>query len=203
MIRWNLCSGAAATALLPALVLLAGCADGPLGPDLADLEPSAPSFSTQNTLTGDPQFSEDVVFPSTNEANLAEGWAHVRYVDVGVGTVTLEFVSMRGFASCFEYRSDEAAPTDPRDNFNGDVTDGLWPFVCTNNSTELRTLSAGRYVDVRLAFGAEGDERFNWTRFYVLSPDNKDQCRDGDWQALGFRNQGQCVRFVETGKDSR
>jgi len=51
--------------------------------------------------------------------------------------------------------------------------------------------------------GAEGDERFDWTRFYVLSLENKDQCRDGDWEALGFKNQGQCVRFVETGKDSR
>ena len=28
-------------------------------------------------------------------------------------------------------------------------------------------------------------------------------CRDGGWQNLGFRNQGQCIRFVTTGKDSR
>jgi hypothetical protein len=37
----------------------------------------------------------------------------------------------------------------------------------------------------------------------VLSLENKDACRDGDWEALGFKNQGQCVRYVETGKDSR
>lgn len=33
--------------------------------------------------------------------------------------------------------------------------------------------------------------------------DSKEDCRDGAWEDLGFRNQGQCIRFVETGKDSR
>lgn len=35
------------------------------------------------------------------------------------------------------------------------------------------------------------------------NPAGKDSCRNGGWQAFGFANQGQCVRFVETGKDSR
>jgi len=34
-------------------------------------------------------------------------------------------------------------------------------------------------------------------------PVTRDDCEKGGWQAFGFRNQGQCVRFVETGKDSR
>ena len=33
-------------------------------------------------------------------------WAHVNVLDVGVGYVALEFVSERGFWSCFEYRTD-------------------------------------------------------------------------------------------------
>lgn len=32
---------------------------------------------------------------------------------------------------------------------------------------------------------------------------DRDVCKDGGWQDLGFRNQGQCIRFVNTGKDSR
>lgn len=32
---------------------------------------------------------------------------------------------------------------------------------------------------------------------------SKDQCKAGGWEALGFKNQGQCVRFVDSGKDSR
>lgn len=34
-------------------------------------------------------------------------------------------------------------------------------------------------------------------------PQTKDQCRNGGWAAYGFSNQGQCIRFVETGQDSR
>ena len=32
---------------------------------------------------------------------------------------------------------------------------------------------------------------------------DKSECMDGGWEAFGFRNQGQCVRYVNTGKDSR
>lgn len=35
------------------------------------------------------------------------------------------------------------------------------------------------------------------------NPVDKQDCKDGGWEQFGFRNQGQCVRFVETGKDSR
>jgi hypothetical protein len=31
----------------------------------------------------------------------------------------------------------------------------------------------------------------------------KDQCKKNGWKKLGFKNQGQCIRFVNTGKDSR
>ncbi len=35
------------------------------------------------------------------------------------------------------------------------------------------------------------------------SPTEKDQCKNGGWENFGFRNQGQCIRFVNTGQDSR
>ena len=37
----------------------------------------------------------------------------------------------------------------------------------------------------------------------AADPQNKDQCKDGGWESYGFANQGQCVRYVQTGKDSR
>jgi len=37
----------------------------------------------------------------------------------------------------------------------------------------------------------------------MASPTTKDDCKNGGWEQYGFRNQGQCVRFIETGKDSR
>lgn len=35
------------------------------------------------------------------------------------------------------------------------------------------------------------------------NPSTREQCVKGGWAGFGFRNQGQCIRFVETGKDSR
>lgn len=107
------------------------------------------------------------VTPSSNDANRDQGWAHFNVIDVGVGYATVDFVSTRGFVSCFEYRSDGAPTTDPRANFNPGITDGLWPFVCVNNSTARRTLEASQYVEIRMVFGAERDERFDWTRVEV------------------------------------
>jgi hypothetical protein len=37
----------------------------------------------------------------------------------------------------------------------------------------------------------------------VLDPADKDECKAGGWVDLGFRNQGQCVRFVNTEVDTR
>jgi hypothetical protein len=37
----------------------------------------------------------------------------------------------------------------------------------------------------------------------VSDPQSRDDCKDGGHADYGFANQGQCVRFVETGRDSR
>lgn len=36
-----------------------------------------------------------------------------------------------------------------------------------------------------------------------IGPQSRDGCMVGAWQGFGFRNQGQCIRFVNTGQDSR
>jgi hypothetical protein len=36
-----------------------------------------------------------------------------------------------------------------------------------------------------------------------VDPANKEECKAGGWSGFRFRNQGQCVRFIETGEDSR
>lgn len=36
-----------------------------------------------------------------------------------------------------------------------------------------------------------------------VDPASKEDCEKGGWEAFGFKNQGQCIRFVNTGKDSR
>lgn len=122
-------------------------------------------FSTMGIAFGE----VNEVTPSTNEQNRTEGWAHFNVLDTRVGKVDVEFVSTRNFASCFEYRSDGEGPESPN-NYNGDIEDGLWQYVCVSNSTETLTLSAWEYVEIRMVFGAEGDERFDWTRIDVTPP---------------------------------
>lgn len=45
----------------------------------------------------------------------------------------------------------------------------------------------------------------NWNEFVAegCGPTVKDDCKNGGWEAFGFKNQGQCIRFANTGKDSR
>jgi hypothetical protein len=75
---------------------------------------------------------------------------------------------------------------------------------CVAGSSETRTFDAAATVEVRLALGGEREWDFDWVTFEVL-PDaqTKDDCKNGGWRDYGFRNQGQCIRFVETGEDSR
>jgi hypothetical protein len=60
------------------------------------------------------------------------------------------------------------------------------------------------------AFSATAAAGFIDPFFYGLvmkvnraDPSTKEECKDGGWENFGFRNQGQCVRFIETGEDSR
>lgn len=106
--------------------------------------------------------------PSTNDINRTNGWAHVDLVSAGVGEVTLNFISARAFYSCFEYRTDGDTSQASGDNYNTDITDGLYPYYCQNNNSRTQTIHANGYVEVRMVFGAEDDERFDWTRFDVV-----------------------------------
>ena len=38
---------------------------------------------------------------------------------------------------------------------------------------------------------------------FEAAPTSRDDCKNGGWADYGFRNQGQCIRFVNTGEDSR
>lgn len=142
--------------------------------------------------------------PSDNDTNRENGWAHFNVEDVRIGEVDIELVSTRAFFSCFEYRSDGEPPTHESDNPNTDIDDGLWEYICVNDSTENLTIPAAEYVEIRMVFGAENDERFDWTRVDVL-PDAQthEDCKDGSFGDFGFSNQGQCLRYVNSGHDAR
>jgi hypothetical protein len=51
--------------------------------------------------------------------------------------------------------------------------------------------------------GGSGVSIFEFVLVGDPNPANKDDCMDGGWQEFGFRNQGLCIQFVNTGQDSR
>ncbi len=114
------------------------------------------------------------ITPSTNDINRTNEWAHVNQISMGVGTTDLQFVSTRGFWSCFEYRTDgdtsQVISANGGVNYNTDITDGLYPYYCQNNNFRTESILANEYVEVRMVFDAERDERFDWTRFDVFYP---------------------------------
>ena len=62
-----------------------------------------------------------------------------------------------------------------------------------------------RYTAVSGEFYQMWENALNYTADSCSGgdPQTKDDCKKGGWEDYGFRNQGQCVRFIETGKDSR
>lgn len=148
-------------------------------------------------------------FPSTNDANRDAGLPHVNLVSSGVGEVTLEFVNDTNSLAYFEVRIDGEVLTTGTAHpvvlgdfiYSGVGIDGRNPAA---PDVVVRTFDADETVEVRLALGGERDWDFDWTTFEALSDaQTKDDCTDGGWAAYGFANQGQCIRFVNTGGDSR
>ena len=129
------------------------------------------------------------VFPSTNSQNILNNWANVQQEGATTSSVTLKFTSARPFASCFEYRTDgNTGQVSGSPNYNTGIMDGLYPFYCQSNNSSTKTISANSYVEVRMSFGAEGGERFDWTRFSVL-----------DTSATQFVNSPKYVRANNSG----
>jgi len=68
------------------------------------------------------------------------------------------------------------------------------PTTWTSGQLQLGGITANLTALQDTPFGGEPT---------VTDPTTKDDCKKGGYEDFGFKNQGQCVRFVETGKDSR
>lgn len=79
-----------------------------------------------------------------------------------------------------------------------DPTDGAWVTLSVTGDIRrlgIATDQGNTFLDnlsITYAPEAAGD-----------APTETDACKKGGWTAFGFDNQGQCVRFVQTGKDAR
>lgn len=92
--------------------------------------------------------------------------ASVRFISATTDSVTVELSAPNPWWACFEYRTDGDTGQATGANYNPAYPD-LYPFWCINNQTVQRTIPANDYVEIRMVFGAESDERFDWVRFDV------------------------------------
>lgn len=68
------------------------------------------------------------------------------------------------------------------------VAAGTWPNKDFKGYTDLLTVGVNGEKDI-----------FDFEPL----PATRAQCKKSGWKAYGFKNQGQCIQFVNTGKDSR
>ena len=76
-------------------------------------------------------------------------------------------------------------------------TGGFETILLSESFTNLKSLS----------WAAEGQlYHFDDIELHIVESDDpttSDQCKNGGWEDFGFRNQGQCVRFVEKNENGK
>lgn len=97
------------------------------------------------------------------------------------------------------------------------------PYECPSIPADMDNLSPGstiHFAAINLGDTSGNDQDLDGyfdnvvvafaedTTTYDFEPEiqdavTKDDCKNGGWQELGFKNQGQCIRYVNTGKDNR
>jgi hypothetical protein len=182
--------------LLPAFVL-AGCQDGPTGPEASapeGLDVAAFNIFDEDQGTGLEVSSSSSFFPaSTNELNRdqlvpsreGQDAPFVVFAEIDVGRVTLHFVNNTNSLAFFEYRIDgETVGTNPHPVVStgfvhpttGETAlldDVIHPGVSLDGRgiadpvETTRTFTAEETVEIRLALGGERDWDFDWTTFFV------------------------------------
>lgn len=223
-------SRSAALALAALVLLAAGCnsSTDPLsaGQDAPRILAKSPNGAPPSGHTDyDPDWPfpwepsvVDSVTPSTNYQNMLADQFHFDVLEVTRDSITIEFHSGPGFGGlkptirCYEVRFDGEGLDPTGEHPNPLVKDRFYAGGCsmifgfgTDPVVSQKTYGAESHIDIRYAhdFRLPKDNYFSWTRVYVLKPREIGDCKQGGWEQYGFRNQGQCVRYVNTGFDSR
>lgn len=158
-------------------IWLNGVTGDTLGADLATA-----SFSQTVDLHGAP-ISGTICLSADDFAELKVNGAVVG--SVGSTTIAAKSILAQSTSTCFNVTSFlQPGPNDI--TVNGQ--NGPKSFAGCDPSCKYNENPAG------VVFGGT---------LTVANPTTKEECRNGGWMPFGFKNQGQCIRFVETEKDSR
>lgn len=97
----------------------------------------------------------------------------------------------------FQVDRDSTASVVGGNSWTVETQAGVASIAYTNSEagTDVVTASAGD--------APASDVSVNWVDEGSDDPETKQDCKKGGWKDYGFKNQGQCIKFVNTGKDSR
>jgi hypothetical protein len=85
-----------------------------------------------------------------------------------------------------------------------DPDEGVVNYAINGDDVGSIDASGERIGQVFLNHYNAGDRNYEaYWHAGVAEPTSKDDCKNGRWEEFGFRNQGQCIQFVNTGRDSR
>lgn len=110
-------------------------------------------------------------------------------------------VTTRGGASASPF----PCPAIPADMNLVSAGSNIRAFALNLGDTSINDLGLSGHFDNVVTDTDSGAIIYDFDPAVVVPPEatTKDDCKLGGYTTYGFKNQGQCVRFVETGKDSR
>ena len=153
-----------------------------------------------------------MVIPASASATQSQPYTDIQG-DSGPGEVTLTFINNTDFTYYFDHRADGESPAGTFSFSDDTIGQGpckgrKWgPYYNLTrveaNSTKQVTVEAAHKVEAQAVLGPEQNYYTCWKTFYPEQPDSKNDCKRGGWKDYQFKNQGQCVSYVNTGNDSR
>lgn len=169
-------------------------------------------LSRRNVLRASAATGALMALPASSAATQSGNYTDIQLVDAGPGEVTLEYINHTPYSYAFDHRADGESGFTTQ---YSDITIHEGPcegrkigpsYNVTNvgpNSTTQVTVEAAHKVEAQVVLGPEQSYFTCWKTFYPEQPEMKGDCKGGGWDDYHFRNQGQCIRYVNTGKDSR
>ncbi len=164
-------------------------------------------FTLSNSEAGFSSPEEDIptfsrtLFPFPNGATVLERDDEGAFdvVSIDIGEVPWPFFGVTPIEITFTGTKGDASEVEA--TFTTDGSLGHQTFTFSASFAELVSLSWAQglfpqlhlFDNIVLSFDDSGPS----------DPVTSDECKKGGFAQFGFRNQGDCVRFVETGKDRR
>lgn len=130
----------------------------------------------------------------------------------GPGEVTLTFINNTDYRYVFDHRVDDESPSGTFSFSDDTISDGpcagrkwgpYYNLTSVSADSKKVTVEATHKVEAQAVLGPEQNYYTCWKTFYPEQPETKNDCKRGSWADYHFRNQGQCIRYVNTGEDSR